>query len=142
MFTWLCVSPMHFFFHFENLQYNYHAQTRVWDWESGPPQFNPPPSKKRNLLNLDLPWSGGGPPPPPPPKKKNIRVPPLGPPHPYLGKLSGSRHHYTTSFIKVRPGRVAQSVTCLATDACLTADQGVASSIPARYQTSWRLIMK
>ena len=29
------------------------------------------------------------------------------------------------------PGRVAQSVTCLATDACLTADQGVASSILA-----------
>ena len=29
-------------------------------------------------------------------------------------------------------GRVAQSVTCLATDACLTADPGVASSIPAR----------
>ena len=33
------------------------------------------------------------------------------------------------------PGRVAQSVTCLATDACLTADQGVASSIPARSHT-------
>ena len=31
--------------------------------------------------------------------------------------------------------RVAQSVTCLATDACLTADPGVASSIPARYHT-------
>ena len=29
------------------------------------------------------------------------------------------------------PGRVAQSVTCLATDACLTADPGVASSIPS-----------
>ena len=27
------------------------------------------------------------------------------------------------------PGLVAQSVTCLATDACLTADPGVASSI-------------
>ena len=27
------------------------------------------------------------------------------------------------------PGRVEQSVTCLATDACLTADPGVASSI-------------
>ena len=35
----------------------------------------------------------------------------------------------------VGPGRVAQSVTCLATDACLTADPGVASSIPARYHT-------
>ena len=33
------------------------------------------------------------------------------------------------------PGRVAQSVTCLATDACLTAAPGVASSIPARYHT-------
>ena len=33
------------------------------------------------------------------------------------------------------PGRVAQSVTCLATDACLTADPGVASSIPARSRT-------
>ena len=34
-----------------------------------------------------------------------------------------------------KPGRVAQSVTCLATDACLTADIGVASSIPARSHT-------
>ena len=33
------------------------------------------------------------------------------------------------------PGRVAQTVTCLATDACLTADPGVASSIPARPLT-------
>ena len=33
------------------------------------------------------------------------------------------------------PGRVALSVTCLATDACLTADPGVASTIPARYHT-------
>ena len=33
------------------------------------------------------------------------------------------------------PGRVAQSVTCLATDACLTADPGVASSIPIRSHT-------
>ena len=30
------------------------------------------------------------------------------------------------------PARVAQSVTCLAIDACLTADPGVASLIPAR----------
>ena len=34
-----------------------------------------------------------------------------------------------------KPGRVAQSVTCLATYASLTADQGVASSIPARSHT-------
>ena len=33
------------------------------------------------------------------------------------------------------PGRVAQSVTCLATDAYLTADPGVASSIPALSHT-------
>ena len=41
---------------------------------------------------------------------------------------------FGTPFIYV-PGRVAQSVTCLATDACLTADPGVASSIPARSHT-------
>ena len=33
------------------------------------------------------------------------------------------------------PGHVAQSVTCLATDACLTADPGVASSISVRSHT-------
>ena len=33
------------------------------------------------------------------------------------------------------PGRVAQSVTCLATDVSLTAAPGVASSIPARSHT-------
>ena len=33
------------------------------------------------------------------------------------------------------PCRVAQSVTCLATDASLAADPGVASSIPARSHT-------
>ena len=33
------------------------------------------------------------------------------------------------------PGRVAQSVTCLVTDAKLTADPGVASSFPARSHT-------
>ena len=32
-------------------------------------------------------------------------------------------------------GRVAKSVTCLLTDACLTADTGVASLIPARSHT-------
>ena len=35
----------------------------------------------------------------------------------------------------LRPGRVAQSVKCLATDASLTADPGVASSIQARSHT-------
>ena len=34
-----------------------------------------------------------------------------------------------------RPGRVAQLVTSLATDACLTADPGVGSSIPAWSHT-------
>ena len=33
------------------------------------------------------------------------------------------------------PGRVVQSVTCLTADMCLTADPGVASSIPARSHT-------
>ena len=33
------------------------------------------------------------------------------------------------------PGRVAQSVTCLATDVSLTEDPGVASLIPARSHT-------
>ena len=33
------------------------------------------------------------------------------------------------------PGRVAQSVMCLATDASLAAGPGVASSIPARSHT-------
>ena len=33
------------------------------------------------------------------------------------------------------PGHVAQSVTCLATDASLAADPGVASSIPAQSHT-------
>ena len=45
---------------------------------------------------------------------------------------------YTNFLILITPlspGRVTQSVTCLATDACLTADPGVASSIPARYHT-------
>ena len=37
--------------------------------------------------------------------------------------------------LKCLPGRVAQSVTCLAADASLTADPGVASSIPARSHT-------
>ena len=35
----------------------------------------------------------------------------------------------------VGPGRVAQSLTCLATDVCLTSDPGVTSSIPARSHT-------
>ena len=33
------------------------------------------------------------------------------------------------------PGHIAQSVTCLATDASLTADPGIVSLIPARSHT-------
>ena len=42
--------------------------------------------------------------------------------------MHGSRNHPQDPILD----RVAQSVTCLATDASLTADPGVASSIPAR----------
>ena len=42
---------------------------------------------------------------------------------------------FTTPQRVAGPGRVAQSVTCLATDACLTADPGVASSILVRSHT-------
>ena len=41
----------------------------------------------------------------------------------------------TGQSLVVLPSSVAQSVTCLATDACLTADTGVATSIPARSHT-------
>ena len=46
----------------------------------------------------------------------------------HLGALYPSQSPFV---ITQQPGRVGQSVTCLATDACLTADPGVASSIPA-----------
>ena len=42
----------------------------------------------------------------------------------------------STSGMNSIRGRVAQSVTCLVTDAKLTADPGVASSIPARSHTT------
>ena len=38
------------------------------------------------------------------------------------------------------PGRVAQSVLCLAADTCLTADQGIASSISAWSEFNHELI--
>ena len=47
--------------------------------------------------------------------------------------LQGEHSAILSPFIK--PGRIAQSVTCLATDAFLTADPGVASSIPVRSHT-------
>ena len=53
----------------------------------------------------------------------------VGPGHP-LTKIPGSTHGSRSN-----SGRVAQSVTCLATDASLTADPGVASSTPARSHT-------
>ena len=40
------------------------------------------------------------------------------------------------------PGRVAQLVTCLAADICLTADPVVASSTPTWSHTFVKLIMK
>ena len=45
--------------------------------------------------------------------------------------------HYAAFHLDLHclPNRVAQSVTCLATDACLTAIPGVASSILARSHT-------
>ena len=50
--------------------------------------------------------------------------------------MPGNINTFITSVYNINlPGRVAQSVTCLATDACLTADPEVASSIPARYHT-------
>ena len=42
---------------------------------------------------------------------------------------------YNSAHMSPLTGRVAQSVTCLATDASLAADPGVASSIPARSHT-------
>ena len=42
---------------------------------------------------------------------------------------------YLPDYVQHIPGCVAQSVTCLATDASLTVDPGVASSIPARSHT-------
>ena len=47
----------------------------------------------------------------------------------YPSVSSQALYHWATAL------PVAQSVTCLATDACLTADPGVASSIPARFHT-------
>ena len=48
--------------------------------------------------------------------------------HKFIGTIF-PRHTF------IEPGRVAQSVKCLVTDAKLTADPGVASSIPARSHT-------
>ena len=53
----------------------------------------------------------------------------------YLHRFYCIYHPYLTVSNFIEAGRVAQSVTCLATDACLTADSGVASSIPVRSHT-------
>ena len=37
--------------------------------------------------------------------------------------------------LRYRPGCIGQSVRCLTVDACMTADPGVGSSIPARSNT-------
>ena len=50
-------------------------------------------------------------------------------------KINNTRKYKKEIGTILVPGRVAQSVTCLATDASLTADPGVASSIPARSHT-------
>ena len=47
-----------------------------------------------------------------------------------INKFQRSRLTFALS-----PGRVAQLVMCLATGGCLTADIGVASSIPVRSHT-------
>ena len=49
-----------------------------------------------------------------------------------LSKALNPHHMIIT---QEKPGRVAQPVTCLATDVSLTADPGVASSIPAWSHT-------
>ena len=53
-----------------------------------------------------------------------------------LGPKSHLSHLVTQKlFFLLLPGHVAQSVTCLSTDASLTADPGAASSIPVRSHT-------
>ena len=50
--------------------------------------------------------------------------------------LEESVYNYDSNALGfVIPGHLAQSVICLATDASLTADQGVVSLIPARSHT-------
>ena len=55
------------------------------------------------------------------------------------GKFFQRGHKFDVFFwfflVDKGPGRVAQSVMCLATDASLTADPGVASLIPAQSHT-------
>ena len=58
----------------------------------------------------------------------------IGHTHLNFGTKLAEKHHNKVETVLITitflPGRVAQRVTCLATDACLTADPGVASLIP------------
>ena len=49
--------------------------------------------------------------------------------------VCGGLWYLDSPFKRLLPGGVAQSVTCLATDACLTVYPGVASSISVRSHT-------
>ena len=53
----------------------------------------------------------------------------------YFSFNSNIKINFCKQTMENQPGRVAQLVTCLATDACLTADPGVASSIPVQSHT-------
>ena len=58
-----------------------------------------------------------------------------------IGPILFDKEFYSFPYTCI-PGRVAQLGTCLATDASLTADPGVASSIRARSHNFVKLIMK
>ena len=51
------------------------------------------------------------------------------------GLIVGNFNHFLKSLHKQKPGCIVQTVACLTTDTFLTADPGIASSIPARYHT-------
>ena len=55
--------------------------------------------------------------------------------HLYLKLTKITKFSFICNLLQAVPGRVAQSVLCLATDVSLTADPGVARSIPARSYT-------
>ena len=55
----------------------------------------------------------------------------------YLNPCINSKNQYV-----FEPERIVHLVTCLPTDVCLAADQGVASSNRPSPILSWRLIMK
>ena len=57
-------------------------------------------------------------------------------------KIINKKLIFLSMFITLIPGRIAQSVTCLATDASLTADPGVLGQSRPGPILSWKLIMK